>query len=204
MKTLPKSEKEKALHYIDTLVEVAREPFLILDGKLKVIRANKSFYNIFRVAKENTEGLFVYNLGNKQWNIAKLRELLENILPKKKVFKDFEVEHNFPKIGKRTMFLNARQIDSVKLIILCFEDVTLKKEVERKALKYKQELESKVIERTKTLNEKVKDLEDLTQVMVGRELKMSELKKEIARIRKLKKLNGNNGNNGNNHNLTKL
>lgn len=200
MKTIPTSEKEKALHYIDTLVEVARDPFLILDKKLTVVRANISFYQTFQVAKEDTEGKFVYDLGNRQWNIPKLKDLLEGVLPQKKIISDFEVEHTFPKIGKRTIFLNARQIDSAELIILCFEDITIKKEAERKALKYTKGLESEVAKRTKTLKDKIKDLEELTQVMVGRELKMSELKEEIARIKKLKKLNGNGGNG---HNLTK-
>lgn len=196
------SEKGKALHYIETLVEVAREPFLILDNKLKVIVANSSFYQVFEVAKKETEGRFVYDLGNKQWNIPNLKKLLEDILPKKKLFKDFEVEHKFPRIGRRIILLNARQVDSVQLIILAFEDVTEKREVERKAKEYTKDLEDKVADRTKMLNERVKDLEELTQVMVGRELKMSELKQEIVRIKKLKKLNGNGNSNGGG--LTKL
>ena len=90
------------------------------------------------------------------------------------------------------MFLNARQVDSVQLIILCFEDITLKKKAEKKVLKYTKDLELEVAKRTKTLADRVKDLEELTQVMIGRELKMSELKKEISRIKKIKKINGNN------------
>jgi hypothetical protein len=199
MKTLFKSEREKALHYIDTLLEVAREPFLILDKNLKVIRASDSFYQTFKVTKSETEEKFVYDLGNKQWNIPSLKKLLESILPKRKLFKNYEVEHNFPKIGRRIIVLNARQIDSVQLIILSFEDITAREEAKEVAVKYTKSLETEVAKRTKDLNDRVKDLEELTQVMVGRELKMSELKKEIARIKKIKKLNGNNGN-GNNGN----
>jgi two-component system CheB/CheR fusion protein len=190
-------EAQRARVYIEILAEMAREPFLILDKNLNVVDANNSFLKTFRVTKNETEGHFVFDLGNKQWNIPKLRELLENILPKRKFFEGFEVEHNFPIIGKRTMVLNAQEVDSAQLIILCFEDITAKKGVEREALKYIKGLESEVAKRTKTLQDKVKDLEELTQVMVGRELKMSELKKEIARIRKLKKLNGNGSNNRN-------
>lgn len=186
------SERRKALHYIDTLVKVAREPFLILDNHLRVIIANDSFYQIFQVTKEDTEKEFVYNLGNKQWSVPKLKELLEGILPKKKVFKDFEVDHTFLKIGRKIMILNAQQVDSVQLIILAFEDVTDKRKAEKQAIEYTKKLEKDVAQRTKTLDDRVKDLEELTQVMVGRELKMSELKKEIARIKKLKKINGNN------------
>jgi len=192
MKTVPDDEKQKALHYIETLVEVAREPFLILDKNLLTIKANKSFYQTFKVTKKATEGKFVYNLGNKQWNISNLKKLLESILPKQKIFKDFEVKHKFPKIGKRVMLLNARQVDSVQLIILAFEDITLEKEAEERTEKYTKKLEEEVESRTKKLNDRVRDLEEITQVMVGRELKMSELKKEIARIKKLKKINGNN------------
>jgi len=191
MKELP-GERKKALHYIETLVEVAREPFLILDRSLRVIRANYSFYRTFRVTAKQTERKFVYDLGNKQWNITKLKRLLEDILPKRKVFKDFEVDHKFPKIGRQVMILNARQVDSVQLIILAFENVTAKKEIEEQAKKYTKKLEVEVAKRTKELDIRIRDLEELTQVMVGRELKMSELKKEIARIKKLKKLNGNN------------
>jgi two-component system CheB/CheR fusion protein len=185
MKTLTKSEREKALAYIDALLEVAREPFLILDKNLQIARASESFYQTFRVTKEETEKRFVYDLGNRQWNIPKLKELLEGILPERKVFKDFEVVHEFPVIGRRAMLLNARQVDSIQLIILAFEDITARKEVEKKAGDYRKKLEAEVVERTKTLASRVEELEKLTQVMVGRELKMSELKKEIARIKKL-------------------
>ncbi len=126
---LVKSERQRALHYIQTLIEVAREPFLILDENLRVVIANISFYETFRVGQKETEGNFIYDLGNKQWNIPKLKELLEDILPKKKLFRDYEVTHTFPTIGKRIMALNAKEVDSVQLIILCFEDITEKKKV---------------------------------------------------------------------------
>ena len=193
MKILPENERAKALVYIDTLLEIAREPFLILDKTLRVVRASGAFLQTFRVDKKETEGRFIYDLGNRQWNIPRLKELLESVLPEKKVIKDFEVEHEFPGIGKRVMLLNARQVDSMQLIILAFEDITLKKEIEKKASSYTKKLETEVAQRTKALADRVEDLEKLTQVMVGRELKMSELKKEIVRI---KKLNGNNNTSG--------
>jgi PAS domain-containing protein len=185
-------DKGKALLYINTLLDVAREPFLILDNELRVIRANASFYLTFQVEQKETEGNLVFDLGDKQWDIPILKTLLEAILPEKKAVKDFEVEHDFPKIGKKVMMLNGRQLDSLQLIILAFEDITLKNEIKLKAELYTKELEGRVIERTKELSDRVKDLEELTKVMVGRELKMSELKQEIARIKKIKQ-NGNNG-----------
>lgn len=195
MKTLLLEDKERALQDIEILTETAREPFLVLDKNLQVIKANHAFYQIFGGAKEETEGKFVYDLGNRQWNLPELRKLLEEILPQRKIFNDYEVEHRFPSIGRRIMILNARQLDTVQLIILCFEDVTVKREAEKKAIEYTRKLEVEVAKRTKELAKRVADLEELTQVMVGRELKMSELKKEIVRIKKLKKLNGN----GHNH-----
>jgi PAS domain-containing protein len=189
---LSQAEKSKARVYIQTLVDVAREPFLILDGDLRVVAVNKAFCKTFKVTKKATEQKFVYDLGNKQWNIPKLKKLLEEILPKRKSLTGFDVEHKFPAIGQRVMLLNARQVDSVQLIILAFEDVTAKRKVEQAAKNYTKKLEAQVAQRTKTLHDQIKDLEELTQVMVGRELKMSELKREIARIKKLKKINGNN------------
>ena len=196
MKTLIIHDRQRALEDITILSETARDPFLVLDVNLKVIEGNQSFFETFRVTKEETKGKQIYNLGSGQWDIPKLKDLLEDILPQKKVFRDFEVEYNFPKIGKRIFILNAQRLDTVQLMILSFEDISAKKEVERKAQKYTRNLEAEVSKRTKDLEDKVRDLEELTRAMVGRELKMSELKKEIVRIKKPKKLNGN-GKNGN-------
>src|SRR3989339_607234 len=96
--------------YIKTVVNVVREPILILDKDLHVMAANEPFYNTFQVEVKDTEGRMVYELGNGQWNIPDLKKLLEDILPKHTFFKGFEVEHNFEFIGKKTMILNARQI----------------------------------------------------------------------------------------------
>src|SRR3989338_3796276 len=102
--------KTLALHYMKTLVDVARESFLILDANLRVISANQIFYQNFRVTSTETEKKPLYGLGNGQWNIPELRRLLEEILPKKKVVRDYEVTHVFEAIGQKTILLNARQI----------------------------------------------------------------------------------------------
>jgi predicted nucleic acid-binding Zn-ribbon protein len=70
------------------------------------------------------------------------------------------------------------------LIILAIEDVTVKKNLEAQLAKYTKDLELKVMERTKDLNRKVKELEGINRDMVGRELKMVELKKEIEDLKK--------------------
>lgn len=87
-----------------------REPLLLLDSSLKVVTANPAFYRIFNVKPAETEGVLIYDLGNRQWDIPKLRELLENILPQNTGFHDFEVEHDFETIGRKIMRLNARRI----------------------------------------------------------------------------------------------
>ena len=93
------------------IIETIREPLLVLDQDLRVVTASRSFYDSFKVKSEDTVGQHIYDLGNKQWDIPKLRELLENILPQKTAFEGYEVEHDFATIGRRTMLLNARQIE---------------------------------------------------------------------------------------------
>lgn len=119
--------------YTESIINTIRDALIILDGDLRVKRATEGFYRKFRTSEKDTEGQYIYELGDKQWDIPKLRELLEDLLPSKKEFKDFEVEHAFPYIGKRIMCLNARQIDNAngeKLILLAIEDITDKKKVE--------------------------------------------------------------------------
>ena len=186
--------KELALHYMKTLVEVARESFLILDHNLRVISANDVFYQNFQVKSAQTENVLLYELGNGQWNIPELKNLLEEILPKKKVVKDYEVKHVFETIGNKTMLLNARQIDSVQLIILAIEDITIREELKGELAEYAKNQEVKIAERTAELALRVKELETLNKTMVGRELKMVELKKEIEDLKKrVKNGNGKNG-----------
>jgi hypothetical protein len=203
-KSIQKSEseesKEQALHYMKTLVDVARESFLILDAKLQVISANPIFYETFQVLPEQTENKFIYELGNGQWNIPELKKLLEEILPKEKIVKNYEVSHAFEKIGAKTMLLNAGQIDAVQLIILAIEDITERKQLEKTLAEYTKELEVKVRERTSELTDKIKEVESLNKAMVGRELTMIELKKEIESLEKLIK-NGPLANGGNHKNV---
>jgi PAS domain S-box-containing protein len=182
--------KKLALHYMETLTEVARESFLILDAELKVISVNPIFYRNFQVSPKETEGKFIYELGNGQWNIPELKNLLEKILPEKKVVKNYEVKHVFEAIGERTMLLNASQIDSAQLIILAIEDITERKQLEEKLANYTKGLEVKVAERTKELDRRIKELETMNKSMVGRELKMVELKKEVEGLKTSAKKNG--------------
>ena len=127
-------ELEEARDFAMNIVETVREPLVILDDNLRVKSANHSFYQIFQVSKEDTENQLIYDLGNRQWNILKLRTLLEEILPQQTTFQDFEMEHTFPTIGRKTMLLNARRITGTssfpELILLAIEDITERKRAE--------------------------------------------------------------------------
>jgi two-component system CheB/CheR fusion protein len=125
------SELSDALNFSGSIVETVREPLVVLDSDLRILSANSSFYKTFKVTEKETKNRRIYDLGNKQWNIPKLKELLDKILPMNAFFEDYEVEHKFPVIGKRTMLLNARRIQlkgrKTENILLAIEDVTNKK-----------------------------------------------------------------------------
>ncbi|MCX7195761.1 MAG: PAS domain-containing protein [Proteobacteria bacterium] len=116
-----------ALKLAEGIVDTVREPLIVLDEKLKIISASRSFYRDFQTTPEDTVGRPIYNLGNKQWDIPKLRELLEKILPQNQSFEGYEVEHDFPAIGHRRMLLNARRIidntGDTKMILLAIENI---------------------------------------------------------------------------------
>ena len=118
----------------EDIVDTLREPLLVLDSDLKVISANRSFINSFNATREETLGNFIYDLGNKQWDIPKLRELLETILSQQTPFENYEVEHDFATIGRRIMLLNARQIvramGKERIILLAIEDITERRQLE--------------------------------------------------------------------------
>jgi two-component sensor histidine kinase len=117
------------------IVDTVREPILVLDKELRVIAASRSFYSGFEVSPEDTQGRLLYTLGDGQWDIPKLRVLLEQIIPKHGVMEGYEVEHEFPHLGYRTMLLNARQVfyegGTETTILLGLEDVTERRKLER-------------------------------------------------------------------------
>jgi PAS domain S-box-containing protein len=127
-----------ALGYAENIIATLREPFLVvLDKHLRVVSANRSFHQAFQVSRQETEGQHLYDLGNRQWDIPSLRRLLEELLPHNGDFHDFEVEHDFPRIGHRVMLLNARRVrrptlsnGKPELILLAIEDITERREAE--------------------------------------------------------------------------
>lgn len=121
------------LNYINAIVDTVREPLVVLEDNMKIIYANNSFYEKFKVEKGETEEKSIYDIGNKQWDIPQLRDLLQNVLPKNHKFENFIVEHEFPKIGYKKMILNGRKVQERTLgknkigkglILLAVEDVT--------------------------------------------------------------------------------
>jgi hypothetical protein len=117
------------------IVDTVREPILVLDQNLRVLAGSRSFYSAFKVNPEDTQGRLLYTLGDGQWDIPKLRVLLEKVIPEKGVMEGYEVEHEFPGLGHRTMRLNARQVfyegGADTTILLGIEDVTAQRVLER-------------------------------------------------------------------------
>jgi hypothetical protein len=160
---------EESWTYIKTVVDVVREPVLILDKDFRVLTANSPFYHVFQVEPKDTENKLVYKLGNGQWNIPDLKKLLEDILPKNTFFKGFEVAHDFPSIGHKVMILNARQIHFKKndaaakifpsIILLAIEDITEMMLIAETLASHTFKLEAKLTSQTTKLEQYIKKLE---------------------------------------------
>ncbi len=152
----------------NSILRSIREPLILLDRDLKVVTANSSFYRTFNVKPAKTEGVLIYDLGNRQWDIPKLRKLLEDILPQNTNFHDFEVEHEFETIGRKIMHLNARriydQVNQTQLILLAIEDVT-------ESEYYKKHLEKLVEERTAEIR-KLKEQLEAERAYLQEEIKL--------------------------------
>jgi two-component sensor histidine kinase len=131
----PFSENSDAGTLAQAIVDTIREPLLVLDEDLRVLTASRSFYSTFQVLPSITQGQLLYELGDGQWDIPRLRLLLERIVPEHGVMEDYEVEHLFPEIGRRTMLLNARKVfyqgNSHTTLLLGIEDVTERRTLER-------------------------------------------------------------------------
>ena len=128
-------EIQDAREYAENIVETVNNSLVVLDSGLKILTANHSFYETFEVTPEETIGNFIYGLGNGQWDIPKLRVLFEEILPHEITFNGYEVEHDFPGIGRKVILLNAREIFREKIgsriILLAMEDITERKHLDQ-------------------------------------------------------------------------
>lgn len=160
---------ERSWIYIKTVVDVVREPMLILDKDLKVMAANEAFYQTFNVTKKETEGKELFKLGNGQWNIDILKKFIKDVASKQTYFKGFQVAHNFPVIGRKVMILNARQIHIIDedesgtfppIILLAMEDVTEMMVVAESLANHANDIEAKMLIRTQKLEIHIGKLED--------------------------------------------
>ncbi len=129
-----RTSEQHALALAENIIATLREPFVVLDKSLRVRMANAAFFRDFHVSKAETEGRFIYDLGNGQWDIPQLRALLPQVITNSHPVEDFEVEHAFPAIGRRSMLLNARRFspdgDDAESILLAIEDNTDHKQAE--------------------------------------------------------------------------
>lgn len=125
----------EAYEYSKVIFGAIREATLMLDSHLRIRSANQAFYRTFHAKPESTEGILIYELGARRWDIPELRHLLENIIPQKGHFQDFEVRHTFPGLGEKVMLLNAKMVmqqpNRQERILLVIEDITEHKQVQR-------------------------------------------------------------------------
>jgi chemotaxis protein methyltransferase CheR len=171
-----KRELQAFIEIFDNVFSSVRESLVVLDSDLKVVKANHSFYRTFKVNPEETEGTLIYDLGNRQWDILKLRELLEDILPHNSTFDEFEVEHSFETIGRKIMHLNARRIyresKQTQMVLLAIEDVT-----EREC--YKRHLEELVEKRTAEIRVAREEAEKGKQIAEAALFEIKKLKDQL-------------------------
>jgi PAS domain S-box-containing protein len=182
---MPQNESQQrhedmALEYAEGIINTVREPLLALDHDLRVVTANSSFYEVFKVKPEETLGQLVYDLGDRQWDIPRLREMLETILAQQTTFDDYEVEHDFAAIGRRIMLLNARLIRRPsgveQIILLAIEDITDRRWAERVLQRHGIELESEIAKKASALQNALQRIEQTTLDTIHRLAKAAEFK----------------------------
>ncbi len=150
------------------IIETINEPLVVLDDNMRVISANANFYKTFKVKAAQTEQESIYKIGDGQWNIPELKKQLEDVLPEKTAFNNFEVTHKFPTIGERNISLNARQIVSesrkTKLILLSMFDITELKAAEKVLINAKEKVEELVKEKTEELMDSHREVDSLKRL----------------------------------------
>jgi two-component system CheB/CheR fusion protein len=160
---------KRGLDFAEAIVETVREPLVILNQNLQVMKANRTFYETFQASREETEGRLIYDLGNGQWSIPKLRELLENILPAHSTFRDFEVTHDFEHVGRKVMLLNASEIFNpnaqARTILLAIEDATDRKQAEESLRTTNAELQNFAYALTHDLQEPLRMVVNFTELL---------------------------------------
>src|SRR3989339_233567 len=165
--------------YSESIIETIRKPLLVLDKDLRVVSAGRAFYDTFKVKEKETEGKLIYKLGNGQWNIPALKVLLSNVLSKKSVFQDYEIDHEFKTIGKKHMILNGREIKrgngKSRLILLAIEDVTEK----RKAIETIKASNQELTAANQELSALEQELRSSNQQLIAHEQQQTALEQQL-------------------------
>lgn len=181
----------ESYEYSNAIVATMHEPMLVLGNDLRVKSANTAFYRDFGVTEEQTEGVLLYDLGNKQWDIPELRKLLEEIIPKNEHFSNYEVKHTFLNIGEKIMSLNASRVvqktHREQLILLIISDITevrrliVEKEKRDKQL-LNQEIKKRKTEKEKlekAVNERTLELKAANELLEEKNLALINMNKEL-------------------------
>jgi two-component system CheB/CheR fusion protein len=181
----------ESYEYSNAIVSTMHEPMLVLGKDLRVKSANKAFYEKFGVTEEQTEGVLLYDLGNKQWNIPALRELLEDIIPRDSHFYNYEVKHTFLNIGEKIMALNASRViqktHREQLILLIIADITevrhliVEKELREKELLRKEigERKTEKIRLEKAVDERTQELKKANESLEDKNTELLNMNKEL-------------------------
>jgi two-component system, chemotaxis family, CheB/CheR fusion protein len=160
---------KRGLDFAEAVIETMRQPLVILNKDLRVARANKAFYDTFQAARKETEGRLIYDLGDGQWNIPSLRELLQDILAVNSSFRDFEVTHEFERVGRKVMLLNACEVfdpnTKAPSIVLAIEDTTDRRRAENALKATNAELQDFAYALTHDLQEPLRMVVNFTQLL---------------------------------------
>lgn len=184
-------------HFTISLFDAMREGCLVLDKDLKVKAVNIAFQELFQVNGEDTVGKLIFDLGNGQWNIQEFRKLLEEMLPERKEINNYKVVHEFKTLGRRVMILNARMINHLELVLLAIEDITVRDTTLAELNQARDDLETKVKERTHQVHSLARRLsrseqqerhrisgllhDDLQQVLVALQMDLKTLYKKAEK-----------------------
>lgn|GEM_PF-3357094 len=178
--------------FSNAIVETIGESLLVLDSQFRVVSANASFYKTFQTTRAETENRVLFDLAGGTWNIPGLRELLAKVQSSKKPISNLEMEYDFPKIGRKTLLLNACQLDRGKVgaekILLTMNDITEQKRAEEQKRQIAGELQDTFGRRLSQLSAEAAEIAALiaTQPQLAAERLQSSQKKFDALAKEMR------------------